>query len=320
MVWTMNDVEEGMPVTSTDGQKIGKVIRCDDDSFVVEKGALFHKDYELRYEYISDIKDGEIEYRLDEDFARSGSADKAKSTGKKAAEKVSSLPRKAAAAAGATAATAKGSATEATSYRRTPAELYGRSETAPEPEYERSAAEYDRSAVEYEEESLREAPAQRERMAAAEVNEEANEEVNEEAQEMRIPLMQEEANVEKFAKDAGHVRIHKAVRTEEKHFSVPVRKEELVIEHIAATGRETSGSTAEGVFEEQTLDIALQEEDVRIGKRTVVREEVVVRKVARSVEKDAAASLRSEDLEIEDTRLRSPQPPRPTAFSSPTRH
>jgi uncharacterized protein (TIGR02271 family) len=135
--------------------------------------------------------------------------------------------------------------------------------------------------------------------------------------------MREEMDVEKFSRESGHVKIHKAVHVEEKHFSIPLRREELVIEHIAGPVREGALSAeGEGAFEETTLDIVLQEEDVRIGKHAVVREEVVVRKVARAIEKDAAASLRSEDLEIEDTRLRTPPSPASSGYASasPTRH
>ena len=59
-----------------------------------------------------------------------------------------------------------------------------------------------------------------------------------EEQELRIPLMREEMDVEKFSRESGHVKIHKAVHVEEKHFSIPLRREELVIEHIAGPVRE----------------------------------------------------------------------------------
>ena len=53
MKWDRNSVQEGMLVTSTAGDRIGKVIRCDAETFVVEKGALFPKDYQLRYDHIT---------------------------------------------------------------------------------------------------------------------------------------------------------------------------------------------------------------------------------------------------------------------------
>src|SRR5581483_8701330 len=66
MRWDRNSVREGMFVTSTRGERIGKVIRRDDDTFVVEKGTLFPKDYELRYDHITGLNGGEITYALGE--------------------------------------------------------------------------------------------------------------------------------------------------------------------------------------------------------------------------------------------------------------
>jgi uncharacterized protein (TIGR02271 family) len=282
----MNDVEEGMFVTSTDGQRMGKVIRCDTETFVVEKGTLFPKDYELRYEYVQDIKDGGIVYMLSEDLARSGSAAKS-SVG----EKVASLPGAAAAAAAAVAAKAKAAVSKEVGAK-------DRAESA---------------------EATREALSEHEGYATSEHERAAFSSSDEE--ELRIPLLREEMDIEKFSRESGHVKIHKAVHTEEKHFSVPLRREELIIEHIASSTRE-SALDAAGAFEEGTLDITLQEEDVRVGKHAVLREEVVVRKVARAIEKDASASLRSEDLEIEDTRLPSAAIPKASGYApaSPTRH
>ena len=64
MRWDKNNVRDGMFVTSTKGERIGKVIRSGSDTFVVEKGALFPKDYELRYDHITDIRNGGITYSL----------------------------------------------------------------------------------------------------------------------------------------------------------------------------------------------------------------------------------------------------------------
>ena len=49
--------------------------------------------------------------------------------------------------------------------------------------------------------------------------------------------MREEIGIEKVARESGHVRIHKTVHTEEKHFSVPVTREEIIIEHVRGRPR-----------------------------------------------------------------------------------
>ncbi|WPB79372.1 YsnF/AvaK domain-containing protein [Archangium violaceum] len=53
-------LREGMTVRSVDGEKLGKVFSLGDDTFHIEKGLFFPKDYLVRYADISDIRDGEI--------------------------------------------------------------------------------------------------------------------------------------------------------------------------------------------------------------------------------------------------------------------
>ena len=46
----------------------------------------------------------------------------------------------------------------------------------------------------------------------------------------------------------------------------------------------------------------LYEEEVRVSKRPILEEEVVIRTVARSVDREGSAMLRHEEAEVEDTR------------------
>ncbi len=57
------EIKEGMAVRSSDGQKLGKVISCGDDQFVIEKGFFFPKDYIARYDEAT-VKDGEVQLSL----------------------------------------------------------------------------------------------------------------------------------------------------------------------------------------------------------------------------------------------------------------
>jgi len=72
MRWTRNDVHDGMSVTSTKGDRLGKVISRSADTFVVEKGVFFPKDYELRYDHITDMGSGGISYSLSDIESRLG--------------------------------------------------------------------------------------------------------------------------------------------------------------------------------------------------------------------------------------------------------
>jgi uncharacterized protein (TIGR02271 family) len=230
-----------MFVMGTQGERIGKVIRCDAETFVVEKGIFFPKDYELRYDHITDVAGGTVRYALT-DFLRGRNL-----------EETAAPPA---------------------------------SETAQPATTESTAAETGAAAGL----AAAAAPARRAERSAE----------RDEREEIRIPLMREEIGIEKVARESGHVRIHKTVHSEEKHFSVPVTREEIVIEHVAI-GREGT-PTVEHAFEEGTVDVPLYEEEVRVSKRPYLEEEVVVRTVARSIEREGSAMLRHEEAEVEDTR------------------
>src|SRR6185436_11190900 len=78
-------VRNGMFVMGTQGERIGKVIRCDSDTFVVEKGVFFPKDYELRYDHITDISGGTIRYALTDFLRGRDLVDEREATGGRAA-------------------------------------------------------------------------------------------------------------------------------------------------------------------------------------------------------------------------------------------
>jgi uncharacterized protein (TIGR02271 family) len=238
MRWTRNEVRAGMSVASTKGERLGNVVRTGAETFVIEKGVFFPKDYELRYDHITALSGDEISYSLSDADARLGS------TAETARAPAAPIPRPATAPAATAAATA----------------------TA--------------------------------RAAATVTNGTTRQE------EVRIPLMEEEIGIEKVARETGHIRIHKTVKTEEKRFSVPVTREDVVIERVSVAEPEAS-LAPELAFQEQTLDLPLHEEDVRVTKRSHVREQIVVHPVVQAMEKEASASLRHEEAEIEDTRGRS---------------
>jgi uncharacterized protein (TIGR02271 family) len=119
-------------------------------------------------------------------------------------------------------------------------------------------------------------------------------------QELRLPLRDEEITIEKVNRETGRVRIHKSVRMEERHITVPVRREEVVVEHLAASPIR-GAETLDDDFEEGTIDVTVHEEEVHVSKRPVIREELRVRKVAHEEQREAAATLRHEEVHVEDT-------------------
>ena len=73
MRWTRNEVRAGMSVTSTKGERLGNVIRMGAETFVVERGVFFPKDYELRYDHITALSSDQISYSLSDADSRLGS-------------------------------------------------------------------------------------------------------------------------------------------------------------------------------------------------------------------------------------------------------
>lgn len=57
-------IAEGMTVRSSDGKKLGTVIECGTEQFLVEKGLFFPTDYGIRYDEVESVADGEVHLRL----------------------------------------------------------------------------------------------------------------------------------------------------------------------------------------------------------------------------------------------------------------
>ncbi|WP_437589046.1 YsnF/AvaK domain-containing protein [Sorangium sp. So ce1000] len=57
---TQHEIKQGMLVRSSDGEKLGNVVRIDESRFEIEKGFFFPKEYAVRYDEVSGIRDGEV--------------------------------------------------------------------------------------------------------------------------------------------------------------------------------------------------------------------------------------------------------------------
>src|SRR5512146_2065028 len=111
MSWSRNEVRAGMAVTSTKGERLGNVIRLGAETFVVEKGVFFPKDYELRYDHITALSSDEISYSLsDVDSRLSAVAEPARTAPAPAAPRATAAASAAPPAAATSAAPARASA------------------------------------------------------------------------------------------------------------------------------------------------------------------------------------------------------------------
>jgi len=112
-----------------------------------------------------------------------------------------------------------------------------------------------------------------------------------------IQLKEEQLHVEKRPVQAGEVRVHKEVRTENKSIDVPVQHEEIVIERTPAHGKATADTIREG----EEIRIPVREEKVNVTKDSVVTEEVKIgKRVVQEVE-HVSDNVRKEEIHVEKT-------------------
>ncbi|XXF77373.1 DUF2382 domain-containing protein [Myxococcaceae bacterium GXIMD 01537] len=127
----------------------------------------------------------------------------------------------------------------------------------------------------------------------------------EQEEEVVVPLAREEAVPTTVAREVERVRLRKVVRTEMKHFDIPVRREELVVERVPV-GPETpvdAGPVREGaapVFEGESFIIPLYEEQVEFTKVAREWEEVEVSRDAQVEAREVRTRLRRERADVEE--------------------
>lgn len=212
------DVREGMVVHTSDGERLGTVVRTGEDTFVIAKGRLLPRDFIARYDEISEVRDGEVHLRRSREDMIPGPL-------------------------------LKGREHESV----VPLGTFG-------------------------------AP-----------------------QEIVVELAHEEAHPRTVIREVGQLRIHKVVRTEVRHFSIPVRREELVVERVpvedeaharAVEGAQVPGGV--GAFEEATFVIPLREERVEFTRSTHIWQEVRVEKTAREELRSVRTTVRRETAEVQE--------------------
>jgi uncharacterized protein (TIGR02271 family) len=112
----------------------------------------------------------------------------------------------------------------------------------------------------------------------------------------RIQLREEELRAEKERVQAGEVRVRKEVVSEERTIDVPVTREEVVIERRPA---EHAGEVSGRIDEDDEIRIPVMEEEVRVEKTPVVREEVTVKKRQVQDTERVSDTVRREEARVE---------------------
>lgn len=114
----------------------------------------------------------------------------------------------------------------------------------------------------------------------------------------RIQLVSERLNVNKERVQAGEARLRKEVITEQQNITVPVQREELVIERNPVAEGQVAADAEIG--KDGDIRIPLTEERVKVDKQPFVREEVSVGKKTVQEERNVSDQVRREELRVEE--------------------
>ncbi len=111
-----------------------------------------------------------------------------------------------------------------------------------------------------------------------------------------LQLSAERLSVDKVRVASGEARIRKQVISEQQSIDVPVSHEELAIERHKVTDGRAGGT----ISADETISVPLSREEVRVGKQTVVTEEVDIGKRAVGGTEHVSDTVRHEELVVDN--------------------
>ena len=110
-----------------------------------------------------------------------------------------------------------------------------------------------------------------------------------------VQLREEELRARKQTVEAGEVELRKDVVAENRTMTVPVTREEVVIERRAVDRRPSDRPIGDG----EVIEVPVYEEEVTPEKRTVVREEISLGKRQVQETERVSGTVRREEVRIE---------------------
>jgi uncharacterized protein (TIGR02271 family) len=113
--------------------------------------------------------------------------------------------------------------------------------------------------------------------------------------DLRVQRTEEELTAGTREVEAGAMRVRKHVRTDREQIEVPTRREEVSVERVPV-----SGEASEEEIGEDEVVVPVTEEEVVVGKRAVVKEEVRVRKDVVEDTEVVEEDVRREEIDVED--------------------
>jgi uncharacterized protein (TIGR02271 family) len=119
--------------------------------------------------------------------------------------------------------------------------------------------------------------------------------------ERSIPVREEVLEARKQWVQIGEVVLRKEVVIEQKTITVPIRREKLIVERLSPSAQpvQKEETIDEALKDGGTLKIVLHEEQVRIEKYSVVKEEIIVSKKQIEESKQFSDTVKREVVHIE---------------------
>ena len=114
-----------------------------------------------------------------------------------------------------------------------------------------------------------------------------------------VELHAERLTVGKDKKKVGEVDVHTEVHTEHETITVPVEREEVVIERRHINGGKDAGDFKIGKYATEEIRIPVSREEVHVEKETVVTDEVKVGKRKVVDTKKVEADVKHEEIRVE---------------------
>jgi uncharacterized protein (TIGR02271 family) len=117
----------------------------------------------------------------------------------------------------------------------------------------------------------------------------------EDEDELRVQRSEEELRAGTREREAGRMNVRKRVRTDREQVRVPKKREEVSVERVPVNEEGTGAEIGE-----DEVSMPVVEEEVVVGKRAVVKEELRLRKEVVDDEEVVAEDVRKEEVEIDD--------------------
>jgi uncharacterized protein (TIGR02271 family) len=117
----------------------------------------------------------------------------------------------------------------------------------------------------------------------------------EDEDELRVQRSEEELRAGTREREAGRMNVRKRVRTDREQVRVPKKREEVSVERVPVNEEGTGAEIGE-----DEVSMPVVEEEVVVGKRAVVKEELRLRKDVVEDEEVVEEDVRKEEVEIDD--------------------